>query len=223
MECKRFALLLEDVESSRYNVGRIEILKCYVCQKFTAEQITKLLKPMTRSNAKLKGFRILVEEMNDCRLEEVVALINEISVNTIDEGNRFSCLQELVKYKKLNLKEGEKVSLFALFEGTVSEEIAAKLLNITLQYQCTKMPLSSKTATITSPLSQPPSPLPSTNYSSVRTTSFIPPNMTNCVCENAINPTTIGFVLPQETPHPSPLPHSAIAPGPPQVGFNIQL
>ena len=231
MECWKFVQLLEDIESSRYNVGRIEILKCYVAHKFSAEQITKLIKPMTRSKAKLQGFQLLVEEMQVCKLEEAVSLIYEISANTVDKGNRFSCLEELIENKKMNLEEGEHFPLFDLFRGTASEETAAKLLKFSLHNTSTKVPPSSTAAPIPSPLSQPPTPLgesptPHTSiyYNSVRTSSFIPPNMTNCVCENAVNPTKIGFDLPQETSYPAPLIHGAITQGPPpEVGFNIQL
>ena len=238
MECRKFTELLKDLESSRYNVGRIEILKCYVAQSFSAEQITNLIKPMTRSKAKLQGFQLLVEEMNVCRLEEAVSLLREISINAADKRHQVSCLEELVKNKKVSLKEGEHFSLFALFQGTTSEETAAKLLNITLQNVCTKVPLSSTAFPLPPPLSQPPTPLSQTpsrtptataldqasaQHNSVRTTSFILPNTTNCVCENAINP-TIGFVLSQETPPPPPQLHAAITQGPPpEVGFHIQI
>ena len=140
MEDRKFNLLLHDVKSGKYNVNKIQILECYIAQRFTVTQMLLLIQPLTTSDAKLKGFNLLVKEMLVCKTEEAICLVSSLRTEPKHIDNQLICLGELLKHKKVNLDESDKRSLLALFEGTTTEEEACKLLEITPQSVSTKLP-----------------------------------------------------------------------------------
>ena len=140
MENKKFNLLLHDVKSGKFNVNKIQILECYIAQRFTITQILLLTQPLTTSDAKLKGINLLVKAMLVCKTEEAICLISSLGTDSKYVDNQLICLEELLKHKKVHLDESEKHPLFSLFQGTTAEEEACKLLKITPQSISTHLP-----------------------------------------------------------------------------------
>ncbi|KAI6661000.1 hypothetical protein LOD99_13723 [Oopsacas minuta] len=166
MESKQFSQLLQDVKSSKYNVSKIDIMECYVAKKFNVSQILQLLEPVTISDAKLTGFNLLMKEMSVCKLDEAISLITAMGT---DKGNQFNCLEELIKYNKLNLKESDKHSLFAMFEGTRAGEEAYKLLKIDSQSYSTQESAIKQTQSPPTNSHKPTSTMKLTKHSSIVT------------------------------------------------------
>ena len=193
MESKKFALLLDDIETSTTNVGKVEILSCYVAQRFRVDQITQLVKSITRASSRLKVLKLLSEEMESCDLQGALTLIEVVSMNTANKEIQFSCIEELVKYRKLNVSESENPSLFTLFVGTEFQDKVSYLLSKTRK-PSTKHSVPAHNSSMPSLV-----PLTTTSvYSSPNTASLYP---------SSLMPTPPTHQPYNSVPSPVPYPH----------------